>query len=98
MSGKAKTSMCNWLNRLAATALVILATKKAKTPKDVFDKKLLLPIYLQLLPALRFLQAEKQKQVFATGLTYLQLLPLHYNFYKWKSKSWSRYEIKKAYL
>lgn len=43
-------------------------------------------------PILRFLRAKKQKQIFGTGLiylllTYLILLPLHYNFYKRKNKN-----------
>ncbi|WP_375449177.1 hypothetical protein [uncultured Nostoc sp.] len=37
--------------------------------------------------ALGFLQAEKRKLVSATGLTHLQLLPLHYDFYERKSEN-----------
>ncbi|WP_375449063.1 hypothetical protein [uncultured Nostoc sp.] len=37
--------------------------------------------------ALRFLPAKKRKQIPATNLTYLQLLPQRYDFYKRKSKN-----------
>ena len=46
ISGKVKTSTCNWLDRLTTTAFAILASKKAKTAKYVFDKTLLLLAHL----------------------------------------------------
>lgn len=45
---------------------------------------LLTSIFVAVALALWFLQSKKQKQIPATGLIYL--LPLHYNFYNWKSK------------
>lgn len=46
INGKAKTGTCDWPDRSTAIILAILVTKKAKTTKDIFDKKPLLPAYL----------------------------------------------------
>lgn len=64
--------------------------------KNIFDKKaftigkLAASIFVATPPVLQFLQVEKQKQVSATSLIYLllvhlQLLPLYYDFLKWKN-------------
>ena len=43
-SKKVKTNACNWPDRPTVIAPAILATKKAKTNKNVFDRKLLLRV------------------------------------------------------
>ena len=43
ISENAKSGMCNWLDKSTATTPTVLATKKAKTAKDIFDRKPLLP-------------------------------------------------------
>ena len=61
-----------WFQHPAAAGPAF-AIEKAKTAKDVLDKKALAAAGTAA-PALQFLRAEKRKDVYATNLTYLQLL------------------------
>lgn len=66
--------------------IAIFLIKKMKTTKDVLDKNVFaagIPTNSIIVSVLWFLEAKKQKQVYATRLTYLQLLPSYYN---WKAK------------
>ena len=67
-----------------AAAAAVFAITKAKTAKDVLDKKSLVAGTPVL--ALRFLRAEKRKQIRATSLTHLLLLPPRYDFYNRKGE------------
>ncbi len=58
--------MCNQPDTPAAAGFTF-ASKKAKTAKNVLDKKALAAGIAA--PTLRFLQAEKRKHVRTTGLT-----------------------------
>ena len=81
-------------NLLVCSYITTFATKKAKTAKDILNKKVpatCIPIAAP--PILRFLRAKKRKQVLTTGLIYLllvhlQLLPSCYDFYEQKNKNW----------
>ena len=90
---KSKELLPSHHNLLVCSYITTFATEKAKTAKDILNRKVpatCTPIAAP--PALRFLQAKKRKQVPATGLTYLllvhlQLLHSCYDFYEQKNKN-----------